>query len=118
MIEEPLDAVAQGIERFIDCMLYLSARDARDHGSAATALDILANGFAVVAFVAKHLLGIAVDLVHQRLNGGHVVDLAGRDHDADGQALSVSARIDLGREAAARTAERVALGSPFPPAAQ
>jgi len=46
------------------------------------------------------------------------VSLAGRDDDADGQALGVGACIDLGRVAAARTAERVTLGSPFPPAAQ
>jgi len=41
------------------------------------------------------------------------VGLAGRDHDADGQALGIGACIDLGREAAARTAERVTLGPPL-----
>ena len=80
--------------------------------------DVPANGFAVVALVAEHRFGIAVDLVHQYRNGGDIVGLAGRDHDADRQALSVGAGVDLGREAAARTAERVTLGSPFPPAAQ
>jgi hypothetical protein len=74
------------------------------------------TGFAIVALVAKHLFKIAVDIVHH--NGDDIVGLAGRDHDADGQALGVGACIDLGREAAARTAERVTLGSPFPPAAQ
>jgi hypothetical protein len=34
-------------------------------------LDILANSFAVVSLVAEHLLGIAVDVVHQgRIGGG------------------------------------------------
>src|SRR6478672_9960154 len=94
-------------------MLYLSAGDAGDHGPTPALLDVLANGFAIVALVAKHLFGIAVDLVHQRRNGGDIVGLAGRDHDADGQALGIRACIDLGREAAARTAERVTLGPPL-----
>ena len=98
-------------------MLYLSAGDAGDHGLTTALLDVLANGFAIVALVAKHLFGIAVDIV-QRRNGGDIVGLAGRDHDGDGQALGIGACIDLGREAAARTAERVTLGPPFPPAAQ
>ena len=118
MIDQSLDAVAQGIERFVDDMLYLPASDAGDHGLTTALLNVLANGFAIIALVAKHLFRIAVDIVHQRRNGGDIVGLAGRDHDADGQALGVGACIDLGREAAARTAERVTLGSPFPPAAQ
>src|SRR5207342_3412849 len=99
-------------------MLYLSGCDAGDHGFTTALLDVLANGFAVVAFVAEHLFGIAVDVVHQCWNSGDIVGLAGRDHEADRQALNVGAGIDLGREAAARTAERVALVAPFPPAAQ
>src|SRR4029078_2868432 len=87
-------------------MLYLSAGDAGDHGLTTALLDVLANGFAIVALVAKHLFGIAVDIVHQRRNRGELMGLAGRDHDADGQALGIGACIDLGREAAARTAER------------
>jgi len=94
-------------------MLYLSAGDAGDHGLTPALLDVLANGFAIVALVAKHLFGIAVDIVHQRRNGGDIVGLAGRDHDADGQALGIGACIDLGREAAERTAERVTLGPPL-----
>jgi hypothetical protein len=41
-----------------------------------------------------------------------------REDDPDREAFCVGARVDLGREPATRTAERVALGSPFPPAAQ
>jgi hypothetical protein len=46
------------------------------------------------------------------------VGLAGGDYDADGQTLGVGASVDLGGQAAARAAERVGLGPPFPPAAQ
>jgi hypothetical protein len=64
-IEEAFDAVAQRVRGLVDRMLYFPARQAWDHGRAPALLDILANGFAVVSFVAGHLLGIAVDVVHQ-----------------------------------------------------
>ena len=99
------------------CCIF-ARRCAGDDSLAVALLDVAANGFAVVAFVAEHLFGIAVDVVHQCWNSGDIVGLAGRDHEADRQALNVGAGIDLGREAAARTAERVALAAPFPPAAQ
>ena len=99
-------------------MLYFPARQAWDHGRAPALLDVLANGFAVVSLVAEHLLGIAVDVVHQGGICGDIVGLAGRDLDANRQAFCIGAGVDLGREAAARTAERVAPGPPFPPLAQ
>ncbi len=99
-------------------MLDLPTGDTGDHGLTTALRDVLAKGFAIVALVSEHLFGIAVDVVHQRRNGGDIVGLAGRDHDADRQTFGGGAGIDLGREAAARTAERVTLGSPFPPAAQ
>ena len=65
-------------------MLYFTARQAWDHGLATTLLDIpSSNGLAVVSLIAEHLLGIAVDIVHQGRIGGDIVDLAGRDLDAD-----------------------------------
>jgi hypothetical protein len=79
---------------------------------------IATDSLAVVSPVAEHLIGIAVDLLHQGREGGDVVRLPGRDDDPDRQARGVGAGVDFGREAAARTTERVALGPPFPPAAQ
>ena len=99
-------------------MLYFPRRGAGDCGLTTALLDVVADGFAVVAPVTEHLLGITVDLLHQGRKGGDIVGLSGRNHDADRQAFGVGASVDLGREAAARTAERVALGPPFPPAAQ
>jgi hypothetical protein len=64
-------------------MLYFPVRQARDHSRTTAPLDILTNGLAVVSLIAEHLLGIAVDIVHQSRIGGDVVDLAGRDLDAD-----------------------------------
>src|SRR5580704_13974968 len=58
-------------------MLYFPARQACDHGLATTLLDIPSNGLAVVSLIAEHLLGIAVDIVHQGRIGGDIVGLAG-----------------------------------------
>src|SRR5215467_2907375 len=99
-------------------MLYFPRCGARDCGFPTSLLNLVANGFAVVALVAEHLFWIAVDLLHQGRKGGDIVRLPGRNHDADRQALGVGAGVDLGREAAARTTERIAFGPPFPPAAQ
>lgn len=99
-------------------MLYFSGRGARDFSFPTAMLNLIANGLAVVALVTEHLVRITVDLLHQSREGGDVMRLSRRNHDADRQAIGVGARVDLGREAAARTAERVALGPPFPPAAQ
>jgi hypothetical protein len=82
---EAFDAIAQGVNGPIDRMLYFPARQAWDHGRAPALLDILANGFAVVSFVPGHLLGIAVDVVHQGRIGGDIVSLAGPDLDTSGR---------------------------------
>src|SRR5262245_48058365 len=99
-------------------MLYFPACCAGDGGFATVFLNLIANGFAVIALIAEHLFGIAVDVLHQGRKRGDIVRLPRRDHDADWQAFSISTSVDFGGEAAARTAERVALSSPFPPAAQ
>jgi len=99
-------------------MLYFPGRGARDCGFTTVLLNLATDGLAVVALVTEHVFGIAVDLLHQGGKGGDIVGLARRNHNADRQALGVGAGVDFGREAAARTTERVALGPPFPPAAQ
>ena len=117
-IEEALDAIAQGIESLVDGMLYFPRRGAGDCGFTTALLNLATDGFAVVSLITEHLFGIAVDFLHQGRKGSDIVRLPGRNHDADRQGLGVGAGVDFGREAAARTTERVALGAPFPPAAQ
>ena len=99
-------------------MLYFPGRNAGDCGFATALLNLIAYGFAVVALVTEHLFGVTVDFLHQGRKGSDIVRLPRRNHDTDRQALGVGAGVDLGREAAARTTERVALCPPFPPAAQ
>jgi hypothetical protein len=69
------------------------------------------------AVAAEQLLRITVHFLHQRQKCGHIMGLSRRDDEPDRQAFRVSAFVDLGRVADARTAERVALGSLFPPPA-
>jgi hypothetical protein len=51
-------------------------------------------------------------------NGGTVMRLAGRQDDADRQALTVCAKVDFGRKATTRAAKILVLRPPFAPAAQ
>lgn len=48
----------------------------------------------------------------------HVADVAGRQHQRVGAADDVDERVDLGRPASARAADRLIAASPFPPNAQ
>src|ERR1700747_3191046 len=84
-------------------MLYFPGSGAWDCSFTTALLNLVANGFAVVTLVTEHLVRIAVDLLHQGREGGDIVRLPRRYHDADRQALGVGAGVDLGREAAART---------------
>jgi len=52
--------------------------------------------------------------------GGHadIAALAGRHFERDGPAGAVTDRMDLGRSATARAADRLRIRPPFPPAAE
>ena len=50
-IEEALNAIAQGIESLVDGMLYFPGCSAGDRGFATAFLNVVADGFAVVALV-------------------------------------------------------------------
>jgi hypothetical protein len=78
---ESIPLMVDPVNSLVDCVLYLPAQQARDHGRTPAPLDILTNGRAIISLIAE--LGIAVDIVHQGRLGGDVVDLAGRDLDTD-----------------------------------
>ena len=94
--EEALDAIAQGIESLVDGMLYFPGCSAGDCGFTTTFLNVVADGFAVVALVTEHLFRIAVDLLHQGRKRGDIVCLPGRNHNADRQTLGIGAGVDFG----------------------
>ena len=96
MIEEALDAIAQGIESLIDGMLYFPGCSAGDCGFTTAFLNVVADGFAVVALVTEHLFRIAVDLLHQGRKRGDIVCLPRRNYNADRQTLGIGAGVDFG----------------------
>ena len=58
-------------------MLYFPGCSAGDCGFTTTFLNVVADGFAVVALVTEHLFLIAVDLLHQGRKRGDIVCLPG-----------------------------------------
>ena len=90
-----------------------------DDGTDAARARRLAIGLAVVAFVADG--GARGDLgaeVEQDRKVRAVGGLSGGEVEGDGQAAEIGFEVDLGREAAARAAERLALLPPLAPAAE
>ncbi len=90
-----------------------------DHRADAAGSGGLAVGFAVVALVAND--GARRDIgpeIEQDRELTAVARLSGRQVESDRQAAEVGLEVDLGREAAARAAESLAVLPPFAPAAE
>lgn len=116
--DEALDAGAQGVEPPADGVLHLAAALGRDFRLGAAVAGILPEGVAVVCLVAEQHAGVAVTLGHEIVVGGEIMCLAGGQDDGNGKPVSIGAQVDLGREAAARTAKSLGLSPPLAPAAQ
>ncbi len=90
-----------------------------DHRTDAARPRRRAVGLAVVALVADgRTRGDVGPEVEQDGEVGAVAGLPGGQVEGDGQAAEVGLEVDLGREAAARAAERLAVLPPFAPAAE
>jgi len=100
--DELLDAVAHGVDGVIDGVLDQAVAFGRDFRLATTATHIVADRVAVIAAITEQNVGIAVPLGHEIGIGGTVMRLAGRQDNADRQAVSVGTNVDFGREATAR----------------
>ncbi len=88
-------------------------------GADAACAGRLAVGLAVVAFVADGCAGDNVrPEVEQDREMTAVARLACGQIEGDGQAAEIGLEVDLGREAAARAAEGLAVLPPFAPAAE
>lgn len=101
LVEEPLDAVAGGIQRPVDGVLNPPVSLGRDFRPTSSGANLVADGVAVVAAVGKHDLGIGAVLAHQVVEGGAVVRLARRQQECDWKTLGVGQDMDLGRKPAA-----------------
>src|SRR6185437_5613789 len=117
-VDEALDAVAQGVPGAVDRVLHAAVLLGRDFGRCAPCPDILADRVAVIAAIGEQHFGIDVMLGHQIEIGGAVVGFPWRQKETDRKTRSVGPKVDLGREAAARTAKSLVLSPPFAPAAQ
>ena len=91
----------------------------RNDGLDAGIGDLLANGIGIIAFVGKECLDPVSDHSKQRREALDVVRLPRRQHKAERAAFGVASGMELGGEAAARSAKRVGRLSPlFMPTAQ
>jgi hypothetical protein len=87
--------------------------------STSISLSALRNRVGVVAFVGKQGVDLVADHAQERREPLDVMCLSRREREAKRPAFAVAARMDFGREAAARTAKGLLiLSPPFFPAAQ
>ena len=95
----------------------LSRRVGRDHGLAAACGEPVAELPGVVGAVGNQTRGRRNALQH---GGGtdQVVDVARRQREGDGTAVLVRQGVNFSRPSAARSADGVAEGPPFAPAAE
>ena len=85
----------------------------RDHRLDAVEGDLLANGVSVIAAIGEQCLSFVRNHPEQRTETLHVVGLAGRQDKSERATFPVAARVEFGGEAAARSAKRLGLLSPF-----
>ena len=117
-VDAALNAITQGVDRSLDAVLNTPVALCWDLRLPATVADIPSDGIAVVAAVGEQDARVAVAFIYQLGIGRAVVRLARRQRQADRQAISVGAQMDLGRKATARAPKTLAVSPPFAPAAQ
>jgi hypothetical protein len=117
LVEEALDAIAQGVEGGIDRTLDLAIGLCGNDRIGAMKVAIGAHIVAVVALIAQHVLRAGLVRRHQLGIGRDVVRLAAGQSEAEGQAFLVRAGMKFCRKATARAAKTLFVSPPFAPAA-
>lgn len=103
----------------VELARFLAIAFRRDHGLDVQRLDRGDDVVAVIALVAEQRVDLVADHPQECHEAFGVVGLTRREREAERAALAVAARVDFGREAAARAAERfLILSSLFMPTAQ
>ena len=115
--EHALDGVSVSVEIWREAVFPDAIGLWRDVWRRALGFDLSAHGVGVVAFVAMHEIARR-HLIEQNIGGRAIRDLAARQQERDGSAVSVGQRVDFCGASAARTADRLAVLPPFPPEAQ
>jgi len=91
------------VDGLLPAELLLSVGPVGYVGNGTLSPDMRANAIRIVAFVGNDD-GALLKAVKQGLGAGDVVDLAGRDQEADRAAFRVDPRVDLRSEAASASA--------------
>ena len=113
--EQVLDLVALAVELPVGRALLAAGGFGRDHRLGAPGRDGLEDRVCVVGLVGDHRCGR--EAVEQRQGLWRVALLPGGQAEGERVAESISGRVQLGREAAARAAERLLALAFFAPAA-
>lgn len=94
-----------------------AAGAARDHRHSASLTKGSAQRIGVISLVSQHIASFAGPLEQPRCDGD-IGNVSRREDQREGPADSVGERMDLGRLATARGADRLRFRPPFPPKAE
>lgn len=84
-----------------------------DHRRDTCCFDLLADHIGIVAPISQKSLDPAVYHAEQRSEALHIVGLSGCQHEAEREASGIAPCVELGGEAASRSAKRLGLLSPL-----
>lgn len=115
--EQALDPIAPPVGDPAVLVGYRPGGRGRDGGDHPVALQPVPQALRIVGLVSDQTLGRHHGL-HQRQRHGDVGHVAGRQGERDWSATTIGQAMDFAREPAARAADRLAPGPPFPPAAE
>lgn len=104
-VEKQLDERATLVDMRIECSRVLAGRPARDHGLATERVDGVDEVARVVRLVGDDLSGRHA--FEERLRFGDVVRLSGAESQTRRVAETIDERVDLGRQPAARSPDRL-----------
>lgn len=103
------DAVPQGVDMSVDDRLNLAvALGGNDRGDLSRS-QVVADEVGVIALTGEQNARTWAGLVHDRSVALHVGNLSAAQRDRDGEAHSVAAEMDLGREGTSRTPKTLVL---------
>jgi three-Cys-motif partner protein len=117
LVDEPLDPVAEPVQRAVERGGLLAHRVRGDDRQDPSHQQLPPDPVGVVARVADQAADARRHVLEQGPERAGLVRLPGREDDGQGQAAGVAAEVQLGREPAARSAQGLTVPPPFAPAA-
>jgi hypothetical protein len=111
------DEIALAVSDLVEGMMSFTGWVVRDDGDSPALFEEATQPIAVVSGVGGQA-GARRNSADQRCRHPDIAQIAGRHFDGDGASAFVNNGVDFRRAAAARAADRLRLGPPFPPAAE